>query len=382
MHVVLIGNYPLDKQESMHRFAQMLATGFRRNGIHVKNWRPIIFFGAPFSSTNSGIAKWFGYLDKWILFPLVLLGRQLFSGKHACYHICDHSNAPYLKFLPRQSTVITCHDVLAIKSGLGDPNTYVSASALGTVLQKWILRNLSSAVNLAAVSQYTFDELKKVVSKNSIRDNWRIIPNSFNGDFYKMEFTAAQNLLTKIFILPNDNFILHVGSGLPRKNRKLLLNMVAALGPLWKGKICYAGHSLDEALLQHAHALGLVDRIISVEGPNHDTLLALYSRCDAFIFPSLSEGFGWPVIEAQACGTPVITSGIQPMLEVGGSGALYADPDRPEDFAAAFGSLRNTSTRNDLIDRGYQNIVRYRFEVMMEKYLKLHGLDARITENI
>ena len=381
MHVVLIGNYPLDRQESMQRFAQMLSSGFRTNGIQVKNWQPIIFFGAPFSTTVSGIGKWFGYLDKWILFPLVITWRRLLSRKNTCYHICDHSNAPYLRFLPKESTAITCHDVLAIQSGLGFSDTHVSTSKMGTILQKWILRHLSTARNLATVSQYTFDELNKLTLDNRNRRNWQIIPNSFNDRFHKIDSDKAETLLLKFKISAADKFILHVGSDLPRKNRKLLLDTAACLGARWSGKICYAGHPIDERLKRHAESLGLHHRIISVEAPDHEMLLALYSRCDAFIFPSLSEGFGWPVIEAQACGAPVIASNIQPMPEVGGAGALYADPTRPEEFASALTSLQNASIKNELTKRGLQNIARYRSEVMMEKYLKLHRIDAIVPQN-
>ncbi len=131
---------------------------------------------------------------------------------------------------------------------------------------------------------------------------------------------------------PRVSFLLHVGSAFPRKNRKILIDMVAALGKSWDGKICYAGETIEDELLDYAESMGVGERIISIVKPSHELLRALYSGCEAFMFPSFSEGFGWPAIEAQACGAPVIASNLAPMPEVSGEAALFADPYKPAGF--------------------------------------------------
>ncbi len=68
MHIILIGNYAPDKQQSMERFAQMLANGFSKEGHHATIWRPVVLLGKLFKSTTTGPGKWMGYIDKWILF--------------------------------------------------------------------------------------------------------------------------------------------------------------------------------------------------------------------------------------------------------------------------------------------------------------------------
>jgi glycosyltransferase involved in cell wall biosynthesis len=151
--------------------------------------------------------------------------------------------------------------------------------------------------------------------------------------------------------------------------------MVHALGDRWEGLICYAGKPLDGALLAHAEALNLRDRVVSVERPDHVTLVALYSACEAFVFPSFSEGFGWPVIEAQACGAPVIASNIQPMPEVSGGAALHLDPNKPEDFAEALLSLSGESVRSTLVKKGLDNCRRFDQETMVEAYVRLHRME-------
>jgi glycosyltransferase involved in cell wall biosynthesis len=148
--------------------------------------------------------------------------------------------------------------------------------------------------------------------------------------------------------------------------------MLMALGNQWNGNICFAGEELEEELLVYARTLGLKDRVISVVQPDHTTLVALYSASAAFVFPSLSEGFGWPVIEAQACGVPVIASFFNPLPEVSGGAALHADPVKPADFANAFLSLQNKKTRNELIRKGFENSRRFDRSLMTHAYLDLH----------
>jgi glycosyltransferase involved in cell wall biosynthesis len=202
-----------------------------------------------------------------------------------------------------------------------------------------------------------------------------VIYNTFNGKFSPLTKEAREGILSKSGVNASTPFILHVGSSLPRKNRQLLLDMVATLGDRWKGNICFAGKEIDEKLKSHAEFVGLRDRIVSIVQPSHETLVALYSACEVFVFPSFSEGFGWPVIEAQACGTPVIASKMQPMPEISGGAALHADPTKPQEFADAFLSLQDKTFRNKIIEAGTKNCLRYSEEPIIRDYLNLHNLN-------
>jgi len=103
----------------------------------------------------------------------------------------------------------------------------------------------------------------------------------------------------------------------------------------------------------------------------------LYNAATVFIFPSFSEGFGWPVIEAQACGTPVIASNIESLMEVSDGTALHADPSKPEQFAEAFLSLKNDVLKLELIENGFKNTLRFRPERMVNAYLDLYGVSKK-----
>lgn len=377
MNFILIGNYPPDKQQSMERFANMLASGFLKEGHHATIWRPVVFFGRLGKSTTRGIGKWMGYLDKWVLFPVILyirLHNKKYQTANIHFHICDHSNSCYLKKLPANRTVITCHDVLAIRGALGYADACVKASKTGRILQNWILNNLTNAIKLAAVSWTTYQQLCALdtIHPKEHAKNWMVIYNAFNADFWPLPGEEAGTLLKQVGMEPAVPYLLHVGSGLPRKNRKLLIDMLKVLGNRWNGNICFAGEPLEKDLLTYAGTLGLKHRIACVVNPDHITLVALYSTCAAFVFPSLSEGFGWPIIEAQACGAPVIASSLNPLPEVSGGFALHADPVRPADFADAFISLQSKKAREEVIRNGFENAKRFNVSRMVHDYLNLH----------
>lgn len=379
MNIVLIGNYPPDKQESMERFAQMMLEGFKKANLNTQIWRPIALFGSGSKSTNTGLGKWLGYLDKWVLFPVILFFRAKQSKyRSASFLICDHSNSPYLKFLPQKNTTVTCHDVLAIRGALGFSDAFCDASAFGKVLQKWILNNLSKSSKLAAVSQLTLNQLKEisVPEKPRAAKDWRVIHNAYNNTFRKLSSEEAAPLLKAAGVDQGKPFLLHVGSDLPRKNRKMLLEMVAAADGEFAGNICFAGHPLEQELSDLAESLNLKHRVISIIKPDHQTLLALYSSCYAFVFPSFSEGFGWPIIEAQACGAAVITSTIDPMPEVSGGGAILASPYHINEFKDALLELSSEQKRSDLIYKGFDNARRFHPLKMIASYIDLMKLSA------
>jgi len=376
MKFILIGNYPPDKQESMKKYAVTLKDNLVKESLEAEIWYPKVFFGYAAKSTGAGFGKWLGYIDKWIIFPVILRAKRMFSSRYAekntFFHVCDHSNSPYLKSLPANRSGITCHDVLAIRGALGFEDAYCPASSTGKILQSWIFKNLIKAQVLTTVSQLTMDQLISLCGGTAPFSQWKVIHNSFNADFSPMAATASEKLLAGTGIAPGKSFILTVGSSLPRKNRKMLLEMTAVLGKKWDGLICFAGQPLNEALTAQVKQLGLEDRVISLVKPDHQTLVALYSSCTAFVFPSYSEGFGWPLIEAQACGAPVIASNVAPMPEISNGTAIHADPDQPIEFANGLEVLLDPERRRQLISAGFENAKRFDTGVLTREFIGLY----------
>jgi glycosyltransferase involved in cell wall biosynthesis len=374
--IILIGNYIPDNQYSMVIFEKLMAEGYTKSklGFSISVIRPSTIFGKGRLNSPS-LIKWLGYVDKFLLFPVQLVFKSsvnfiLFRKVH--YHICDHSNAFYLHFLPKNKTLISCHDVIAIRAGLGYTDTYCSTTKSGVLLQRIILNALSGAKKLATVSEFTMNQLIAIDTKPNVKKNWSIIHNALSKKFMPSTDENIEELLNKFGSLRGKAIILHVGSDLERKNRKLLVRMIHELENDWDGLLVLAGAPLNAELLYLIKKLKVTDRILQIHRPTDTEIITLYSMCHAMIFPSYSEGFGWPIIEAQACGAPVITSNKAPMMtEVGGTAALYADPEEPISFVDQFRKLNNKEFREEVIRLGYENAKRFDFENTMLQYVEL-----------
>jgi len=122
MRILLVGNYLPDGSQSMQRYAAMLQEGFTAAGHEVRLSRP---------SARAGKVggKWADYFDKFVLFPRELRRAAEWAD---VVQICDHSNAIYVKYLESRPHVVTCHDMLAVRSALASfPATRPDGVAAG-----------------------------------------------------------------------------------------------------------------------------------------------------------------------------------------------------------------------------------------------------------
>ena len=159
------------------------------------------------------------------------------------------------------------------------------------------------------------------------------------------------------------DYLLCVGIYKPRKNHARLLKAFQLLlqsgvqsqlviaGPLGEGK---------PVLQRLAAEFGIADHVIFTSFVNDADLSALYSGARVCVCPSLYEGFGFTVLEAMACGTPVVCSSSTSLPEVAGKAALYFDPYEPEEMAAQLGSaFSDDAVRASLIANGRSNLLRF-----------------------
>jgi glycosyltransferase involved in cell wall biosynthesis len=151
-------------------------------------------------------------------------------------------------------------------------------------------------------------------------------------------------------------YLLYVGNLLPHKNVLRLLDALALLRAPGPARLIIRGAgraSYTRALRQRVEALRL-DRLVTFhEYADQRTLRDLYAHAECLVLPSLGEGFGLPVLEAMACGTPVITSNVSSLPEAGGDAALRVDPRDPAGLAEAMDRvLADRDLRADLRDRG------------------------------
>jgi glycosyltransferase involved in cell wall biosynthesis len=156
--------------------------------------------------------------------------------------------------------------------------------------------------------------------------------------------------------LGEDSYLLYVGNLLPHKNLLSLLDALAILRRRRRAQLIIRGDgqpAYARAVRERVETLGLRDAV-SFQGYAAESMLRdLYAGAACLVLPSLHEGFGLPVLEAMACGTPVITSSSSSLPEVGGDAALRVDPHDAIDLSdAMYRVLTDTHLRDDLRERG------------------------------
>ncbi len=366
MKILLVANYLPDAQESMQRFAAALHGGLTERGIDCRLIRPAVR-ARPARGSNHGLHKWLGYADKFVLFRRQI---RLAAEWADVVHVCDHSNALYLPLVSRQPHLITCHDLLAVRCARGEiPGQRTAWS--GRVLQQLIVRNLARASRICCVSQATRQDVLRLTGLAPERVS--VVHNGLNYAFSPCAPAEAWARLAAFGIPAHRPFLLHVGGNQWYKNREGVLRIFAGLlGRGVDADLVMVGKPWTESMRRMGALPALAGRVYELVGASSEDLRGLYSVARALLFPSLSEGFGWPVIEAQACGCPVIASAITPLQDVAGDAALWVNP-HDEGAAAALIASR-WSDLGTLREAGLRNAVAYSAESMVEGYLREYEL--------
>ncbi|CAN5683191.1 glycosyltransferase family 1 protein [soil metagenome] len=238
------------------------------------------------------------------------------------YHIVDHSYAHLAHALPADRVVVTCHDVDAFRALLpvGD-----SESTLPRVFVKRVLTGLQRAAAIACDSEATRSEL--VSNGLASAERTSVIPIGVHPACTAVPVLESDTIAAKLTGDAGPADLLHVGSTIPRKRIEFLLEVLARVAEvrpdvrLWR-----VGGPLTEAQTTLARDLGVEQRITVLPFVTRSVLAAVYRRAALVLLPSEREGFGLPVIESMACGTPIICSDLPVLREVGGVTAEYCAP--------------------------------------------------------
>lgn len=373
--VTLIGNYVPDEQESMLRFAAALEKELRSEGVEVKTIRPspILY---RFKTGRGSLDKWIGYLDKFVLFPFFLRKEARAKGaSRVIFHICDHSNAMYGSCL-RGNWLITCHDLLAVQSALGEiPENPTRLT--GRVLQSWILSGLRQAKHVGCDSKHTADQVIRLAGLPAERV--RVIRLDLNQPFAPMNEVKRGGILDQLFEsrgLPRPaRYLFHVGGNQWYKNRRRLIEIFSRIVPAQPDlQLVFAGKNLPVELTVLIGEKGLSRQVRSIGEVSHGELNALYAGAEALVFPSLAEGFGWPLVEAQASGCPVFASDRAPLNEITNDSAILIDPLAVEETAQIV--LKFLAWRPEekatLIEKGLANAAHFQTRRMVREYLEFY----------
>lgn len=363
MRILLIGNYSYAQQQSMQRFSDLMQTLLLEAGLEVRLLKPSPIFG-NLKPGEVGLGKWLGYIDRYILFPFILLKATRWAD---VVHICDHGNAMYANMLGDKPNVVTCHDLLAIQSALGEISNQKTGFT-GRIFQRWISSGLRNAQHVVCVSEQTRSELQRLLGVPN--KHCSVALNCLNYQYHPMGTDDAVQRLKQYGIDQSTQFFVHVGGNQWYKNRLGIVQLFIQLAVLPQYKnahLILAGKHWPDDLRVLVHESGFADRIHELTNADNEDIRALYSSAEALLFPSLQEGFGWPIAEAQACGCPVVTTNRAPMTEVGGKAAIYIDPS---DMRGAANLVADALIdRPKLVAGGLKNVTRFSGDSMANTYI-------------
>lgn len=365
LKVLIVGNYAPDQQRSMLRFADMLLENRALAGLRIDLIRPAPLFMRVFGRCP-GMVRWAGVIDKYLAFPLVL---RLRARGYDCVHIADHSNVPYARFTGGRPTVVTCHDLFAVQILRGEVPG-VRFGLTGRLLQKAVVAGLRKARALTVVSAATRADLHRLVDPSG---PVALVPNALPPAFAPQDGAASRQRIAALGLDPDQPFFLHVGGNQWYKNRPGVVRLFACLrahAAFAKHRLVLVGKAPDAALCAAIAASGVAPAIDFVRGAGDADLAALYSRAEALLFLSLAEGFGWPLIEAQACAGVVVASDCEPLTGIGGGATVRVDPHDPAGAADRIARAQNSFAA--LRIAGAANAQRYAAAAVLRQYVPLY----------
>lgn len=248
---------------------------------------------------------------------------ETFVGRADVVHGTDFVLPP-----TRARTLLSIHDFAYIIH----PET--AQPELRRYLGRVVPRNVRRATHIHVNSSATQHDLERLLGV--ARQRSTIVYSGSGSDYWPRSDAAVAELKARLG-LPN-RYLLNVGTVQPRKNIVRLLQAYALLrDDAAAVPLVIAGKRgwLAEPIYAAVETYNLQDRIIFLDFVAEADLPTLYSGAAAMVYPSLYEGFGVPIVEAQACGTPVITSNVSCLPEVAGDAALLIDPHDVTALAAA-----------------------------------------------
>jgi glycosyltransferase involved in cell wall biosynthesis len=261
-------------------------------------------------------------------------------------------------------SVVTIHDLIFLRF----PNFY---KKIDQILYRFFTSSACRrATKILAISQQTKTDLIELLGVNP--EKIEVIYQSCNKLFYERVDTAQKEAVRKKYGLP-EKFVLCVGTIEQRKNQLAILEGVVLekleIPVVLLGKPTTYKMQLDEFINES----GIRKQLVFLHNTDASELQAIYQMAEIMVYPSFYEGFGLPVLEAQASGCPVITSNVSSMPEAGGEGAIYINPGNSAEIGLAIRNiLTNSHLRNDLIQKGTANAQLFNDQLVAEKLMNLY----------
>jgi glycosyltransferase involved in cell wall biosynthesis len=273
-----------------------------------------------------------------------------------------YSPVPEGMLFPVCPQVITIHDLL--------PNLFPETYPRIKYYFQYILPQLIQASTaIITVSDRTKKDIEKYFKCGDRPIH--VVYQSYRSDIFKPIDRLQQERVKKSYNL--DRFVLCVGETRPYKNIRRLIEAFSQIKfPDLKLAIVGKINKMDETISQFPQQLGIDDRIRFLGFVPDKDLAALYSAAEAFIFPSLYEGFGIPPLEAMACGCPTLVSRVASLPEVCGCAAYYVNPLDVNSIAEGISQvIQNDRIRNYLKVQGLEQARKFQKNDLGDRILNI-----------
>jgi glycosyltransferase involved in cell wall biosynthesis len=288
---------------------------------------------------------------------------------------CTSNTAPVYTNIPM---VVTLHDIIYMESNYlkiinGSGSSY---QKFGNIYRKLVVpRVVKNSSRIITVSHF---EKKRIADFFGMPDDPRLtaVYNGVSEHFKPVTDQAELQRVKEKYRLP-DKYFFFLGNTDPKKNTRGTLKAYSQFVKDSGNEIKLVMLDYDKEelnrLLDDIGNRSLINQIVLTGYVVNTDLPAIYSQSEVFLYPSLRESFGIPMLEAMACGVPVITSNTSSMPEIAGDGAVIIDPFKPEEITRAMLDLTtNSALRSSLIPKGLERAKLFTWKRMAEDVLKIY----------
>lgn len=288
---------------------------------------------------------------------------------------CTSNTAPVSTSIP---LVVTLHDIIYMESSylkilMGSGTNY---QKFGNAYRRMFVPSVvKNSRKIITVSHF---EKKRIGQFFEMKSDTRL-ETVYNGVSEHFKPVTDKHELHRVKVKYNlsGRFFFFLGNTDPKKNTKGTLKAFSDFlkqtgSDMHLVMLDYDQYELEK-LLDEIGAPELITRIILTGYVVNTDLPAIYCQCEAFLYPSLRESFGIPMLEAMACGAPVITSNTSSMPEVAGDAAILIDPFKPEEITAAMiRIIADKELKLNLIRKGFTRAAKFSWKAMAQHVLEIY----------